>query len=174
MRIILGLLTTLVTILYLLDRMGIDLGGLNPFYWRRRRAWAAQYEGDPVYSVEEPMLAAALLVAGVAKLDGDLSAEQKSRIRSSFESVFSLDTNAAGELLGSAAHLLGGPQVIDTQLDGVSEKHKQRFSADQAESIIQMIDEVVATDGEPTPKQRDYIARIRSLYSPSTAQGDWA
>ena len=40
MHVILGILTALITVLYLLDRMGIDLGGMNPFYWRRRRAWA--------------------------------------------------------------------------------------------------------------------------------------
>lgn len=40
MHIVLGLLGTLVTILWLLYRlaeMGIDLGGLNPWAWRRRR-----------------------------------------------------------------------------------------------------------------------------------------
>jgi len=51
MHIVLGILTSLIAILYFLDRMGIDLGGLNPFYWRRRRAWARKYGGDPIYAV---------------------------------------------------------------------------------------------------------------------------
>ena len=60
MHIVLGFLTSLITILYLLDRMGVNLGGLNPFYWRRRRAWAKKYGGDPIYAIEDPMEVAAL------------------------------------------------------------------------------------------------------------------
>ncbi len=175
MHIVLGLLGTIVTILYLLDRMGVDLGGLNPFYWRRRRAWAAKYEGDPIYSVEDPMHVAALLIVGAAKLDGDLSAEQKKVALNQFESSFSLDSRAASELLGSAAHLLGAPQIIDTQLNGVAEKNKDRFSKNQAESMIQMIIEVASADGDLSAKQSEYVASIRSQFVPSEkSQGVWS
>jgi len=112
MHVLLGLLGSLITILYLLDRLGIDLGGMNPFYWRRRRAWAKKYEGDPVYSVEDPIDVAAVLVIGVARLDVDLSAEQKRVAQRQFESAFSLDSHAASQLLGSAAHLLGHPRLL--------------------------------------------------------------
>ena len=67
MHIVLGALTTIVTILWLLHRlaeMGIDLGGLNPWYWRRRRAWRKKYEGDPIYAVEDPIDVAAIFVIG--------------------------------------------------------------------------------------------------------------
>ena len=175
MHIVLGLLGTIVTILYLLDRLGVNLGGLNPFYWRRRRAWAAKYEGDPIYSIEDPMHVAALLIVGTAKLDGDLSAEQKKVVLNQFESSFSLDSREAFELLGSAAHLLGAPQIIDTQLNGVAEKNKDRLSKDQAESMIQMMIEVASTDGDLSAKQSDYIASIQSLFVPSEkSQGIWS
>jgi len=43
MHIILGLLGSIVTILYLLDRLGIDIGGLNPVHCSPhqccRRSW---------------------------------------------------------------------------------------------------------------------------------------
>ena len=136
MHIFLGFLTTVVTLLYLLDRMGVNLGGLNPFYWRRRRAWARKYEGDPIYSIEDPMHVAALLIVGAAKLDGDISAEQKRTALNQFEQNFSLDSRAASELMASAAHLLGTPQVIDTQLKGLADKNQDRFSRDQAESMM--------------------------------------
>ncbi len=174
MHIVLGILGSIITILYMLDRLGINLGGLNPFYWRRRRAWAAKYQGDPIYSIEDPMHVAALLIVGTAKLDGDLSAEQKSVILSQFESSFSLDSRAASELLGSAAHLLGARQIIDTQLDGVAEKNKDQFSQDQAESMIQMMIEVASAEGDLTAKQNEFVARIRSLFAPSVkGQGTW-
>ena len=142
MHIILGALTTLVTILYLLDRIGIDLGGLNPFYWRRRRAWAKKYEGDPIYSIENPIEVAALLILGAAKLNGDISAEQKHVAQQQFQSVFSMSDRDALQLITSATHLLGAPQIIDTQLKGVVDKNKDRFSPDQARSMLEMMMEV--------------------------------
>lgn len=164
MHIGLGLLGAIVTILFLLDRLGVDLGGLNPFYWKRRRAWAKKYQGDPIYSVEDPMHVAALLIVGAAKLDGDLSASQKKAALQQFESVFSLDPRAAAELLGSAAHLLGPPQVIDTQLNGLADKNKDRFSQDQAESMIQMMIEVASADGDLTAEQNTYVDSMRSRF----------
>jgi uncharacterized tellurite resistance protein B-like protein len=175
MHIVLGLLTSIITILYLLDRMGVDLGGLNPFYWRRRRAWAAKYQGDPIYSVEDPVHVAALLVVGAAKLDGDLSSEHKKAILSQFKTRFSMETSAASELLGSAAHLLGAPQVIDAQLDGVAEKNKNRFSRDQAESMIEMMVEVASAEGDMNARQDEYVAKLRALFVPAERPpGTWS
>lgn len=175
MQVVIGLLGSIVTLLYLLDRLGIDLGGLNPFYWRRRRAWARKYHGDPIYSVEDPKDVAAILIVGSAKLDGDLSAEQKKTALQQFKTKFSLDTSGASELLGSAAHLLGSHQIIDTQLKGVAEKNDRRFSRDQAESMIKMMVEVASADGELSAKQIEFIESIRSRYAPAEEQaGTWS
>ena len=164
MHIILGLLTAIVTILYLLDRMGIDLGGMNPFYWRRRRAWAKKYEGDPIYAVEDPIEVAALLVLGAARIEGDLGAEQKRVAQEQFETEFSMDAREASQLLASAAHLLGAPQVIDTQLEGVSAKNKGLFSRDQADSMLRMMETVASAEGELTQRQRDYLDAFKARF----------
>lgn len=175
MHIVLGLLGAIVTILFLLDRLGVDLGGLNPFYWKRRRAWAKKYQGDPIYSVEDPMHVAALLIVGAAKLDGDLSAGQKKAALQQFESVFSLDSRAASELLGSAAHLLGPPQIIDTQLNGLADKNKDRLSPDQAASMIQMMIDVASADGGLTAEQNRYVDSMRSRFArPKQGETAWA
>lgn len=175
MHVLLGLLGSLITILYLLDRLGIDLGGMNPFYWRRRRAWAKRYEGDPIYSVEDPIEVAAILIVGVARLDGDMSAEQKRVAQGQFESVFSMDDSAAAQLLGSASHLLGAPQIIDTQLDGVIEKNKDLLSADQSQSMIEMMLAVTAACGDPTARQSEYIEKVKSQFAvQQKGEGPWA
>ncbi|MDH3532963.1 MAG: TerB family tellurite resistance protein, partial [Gammaproteobacteria bacterium] len=82
MHIVIGILTSILTILYILERLGIDIGWLNPWSWHRRRAWAKRYHGDPIYSIEDPIDVAAVLIVGTAKLEGDLSAEQKAAILS--------------------------------------------------------------------------------------------
>jgi len=57
-HIVLGLLTTIVTLLILLNRLaeaGISLGGLNPFLWHRRRKWKQQLIGNPIFHIDGPM-----------------------------------------------------------------------------------------------------------------------
>jgi len=69
MHILLGLLGTIVTILVLLYRLsdsGIDLGGLNPFSWRRQRAWRQKFAANPIFSLEDPRAVAAVLLVGSA------------------------------------------------------------------------------------------------------------
>jgi uncharacterized tellurite resistance protein B-like protein len=120
------------------------------------------------------MHVAALLIVGAAKLDGDLSADQKKAALQQFEAVFSLDSRAATKLLGSAAHLLGPPQVIDTQLMGLAEKNKDRFSKDQAESLIQMMIEVASADGELTAEQDSYVENMRSRFVRLKSETAWS
>jgi uncharacterized tellurite resistance protein B-like protein len=174
MHIILGALSAILTLLYILERLDIDIGWYNPWSWRSRRAWARRYTGDPVYSVENPVHAAAILITGVARLDGSVCAEEKQALIGLFEEKFSLGGKAAAELLGSAAHLLGAPQVVETQLDGLASKTKGLFSAEQSDSIIDMMERVAALDGGPTPLQLDYVNRIRRVLQESQTEGAWA
>jgi hypothetical protein len=173
MHIVLGLLGSIISILYLLDRLGVDIGWLNPWSWRRRRAWAKKYEGDPIYSIEDPIHVAAILIVGVAKLEGDLSAEQKTAVLTQFKETFSLDSRAASELLGSATHLLGAPQVIGTQLDGVANRNSHTFKPDQAESMIDMIQQIASVGGAMSDAQREFVDRLRSHFVSPSQKGTW-
>ncbi len=174
MHIVIAFLGSLVTVFYLLDRLGIDIGGFNPFHWRRKRAWSNQYHGDPINSVEDPLHVAALLILGAAKLDGIVSAEQKRVALERFEAVFSLDAKEVSELVGSAIHLLGAPQVIDAQLQGLADKNKNCFTQDQADSMLQLMVEVVSADGEVTASQSEFIENMRTHFvPPQQNQGTW-
>ncbi len=172
MHVLIGLITAIATLLFALERLGIDIGWINPFSWARRRRWARQYEGDPIYSIEDPMHVAAILVVGTAKLGDDVSTGQKQRIVEMFANTFSLDEKAANELYISAAHLLGAPQVIETQLTGVVDKHRNLFSAAQAESLLEMIPDVIGTASNET--QRAFVASLREKMAPQAPEGSWA
>ena len=178
MHVILGILGSIVTILWIFHRlaeMGIDLGGLNPFYWRRRRAWRNRYEGDPIHAVDDPMEIAALVVAGVARIDGDMTAEQKDLLLTEFGKTFSLSEREAKQLLGSCSHLLGAPQVVQSQLEGVLERHQKIFSKEQAESIADMMHRVASIAGEPSADQKKLVADVREkLGMEPSGDGTWA
>lgn len=177
MHIVLGLLGALVTLLVVLHRLadaGIDLGGLNPFLWRRRRAWRQKFEANPIFSLEQPIDVAALLVAGVAKIDGDMSVEEKRALLGEFETTFSLSEAKAAALLGSSAHLIGDGEVMRTQLDSVLAPHTERFSKGQVESILEMMERVAHIDGAPTTSQLSLIDGVRrALAPPEPEQGTW-
>ena len=175
MHILIAFLGSLVTVFYLLDRLGIDIGGFNPFHWRRKRAWSRRYQSDPINSVEDPLHVAALLILGAAKLDGNVSAEQKRVALQRFEAVFSLDDKEAAELVGSAIHLLGAPQIIDAQLNGLADKNQNCFTQDQADSLVQLMAEVVSADGEVTAAQSEFIESMRTHFvPPQQSQGTWS
>lgn len=175
MHILIAFLGSLVTVFYLLDRLGIDIGGFNPFHWRRKRKWMKQYNADPIYSVEDPMHIASLLILGVAKLDGVISAEQKRVALEQFETAFSLSAQEASELVGSAVHLLGSPQVIDAQINGLAEKNKGRFTKEQSDSLLQIMATVCSADGEINAEQSGFIGDLRVLFiSPEPSQGTWS
>lgn len=175
MHVLLGLLGSMVTVLYLLDRAGIDLGGLNPFYWYRRRAFAKKYGADPIFSIDDPLHVASLLVIGVAKLEGDLTAAQKAVAREQFVTNFSMDSRAASELFGSAAHLLAAPQLLDSQLEKLADRNKDRFSKEQVDSLVDMMTRVASADGNVSPSQQAFISGVRSRFvQQEQPRGTWA
>jgi len=173
MHILIGLLTALATLLFLLDRMGVDIGWLNPFSWARRRAWAKKYEGDPVYSVDQPMEVAGILVTGVAKLAGDLGADEKAAITGQFRDEFSIDEKGAAELLTASAHLLGVRQVIAKQLEGVADRHAGTFSTEQRQSLVRMMEQVAASTGDISDEQRSLIDKVRGKPAAAQASETW-
>lgn len=174
MHVVLGILGSLVTLFYLLDRLGIDIGGLNPFYWYRRHQFAKRYGADPIYSIEDPIHVASLLIIGAAKLDGDLTAEQHAAARAEFEKNFSLDAKEAADLFGSAAHLLAAPQLLENQLSKLADKHVSRFTRDQADSLVEIMTTVASTSGGLSITQREFIDGIRARSGPTAqTQGTW-
>jgi uncharacterized tellurite resistance protein B-like protein len=176
LHIILGLLGAIVAILVLLYRLadaGIDLGGLNPFLWRRRRSWRQQFEANPIFSLEDPKDLAAVLAVGMAKIDGDMSAEEKRALLGEFEATFALGANSASDLLASSAHLLGDARVLQTQLGDVLAERRDLFSPEQIDSLLAMLERIANVDGAPTQRQRTLLDGIREHLVPPSPHGTW-
>ena len=174
MHIVLGILGTIVTILVLLNRLadaGIDLGGLNPFLWHRRRKWRKLYEGNPLYRIESPMDATAILMVAAAKADGDISREDKHLLLSLFESDFKLSKKDAAGLLISSAHLLGDGVELRDNVEKFLAVSRTKFSDDQARSAISL---VARAAGEVTARHdnaKALMAEVERLLAPkSTAE----
>ncbi|MDB4224984.1 hypothetical protein N9850_14560, partial [Granulosicoccus sp.] len=122
MHIVLSILGAIVTILILLKRLadaGFSLGGLNPFLWHRRKQWQDQATGNPIFAIEDPMEASALIITGATKISGDMTSEQKSFLLNVFEQEFHLSGKDSAGLLASSAYLLGDGQALKGDLEKV-------------------------------------------------------
>lgn len=171
MHILLGLLGTIVTILVLLNRLaeaGITLSSLNPFLWRRRRKWAKQQNGNPLFRLDSPMEVAGVLVVGAAKVDGAISLEEKKMIQSVFESDFKLSASDSTGLFTSSAFLIGDNIDLQSKLCAILKPCKDQFTDSQIESTMSMIHQVANIGGDVHPKVSEYVAEVECLLSPIT------
>lgn len=177
MHIVIAALGSLVTILWLLHRlaeMGIDLGGLNPWAWRRRRRWRASYEANPIYAITSPMELTAVLVAATAKADGDMSLDEKRAILSLFEREFHLSERDAAGLLTSSTHLLGTGSEVRERLGDVIGPSKASFTEAQARSACAMLEEIAEVGGSPSALQAEILERVRAeLLPPAKGESAW-
>jgi hypothetical protein len=178
MHVILGALGTLVTILWLLYRlaeMGIDLGGLNPFLWQRRRRWRKQHDANPVYKIDAPLEATALLMTAVAKADGDMSAEEKAELLRLFSTEFHMDDREAAGLLVSSNYLLGKGEEVRDNLKRVMAPSLPNFTGDQARSALELLERVARVAGPASDLQGRLIeATGRLLKAGPASRANWA
>ncbi len=167
MHIILGVLGSIVTVLWLLHRlaeMGIDLGGLNPWLWRRRRRWRQQYQANPIFSLQGPMDATALLLVATAKVDGDISSEEKRELLRLFETEFHQSKRDAAGLMISSTHLLGSGEEVRSQLPKVLKPSLDAFTPEQAQSALELMQHIAEFDGKaPSPLQSDLIGEASQV-----------
>ena len=177
MHIVLAALGLVVSILFLLSRLadaGIDLGGLNPFLWKRRRAWRKKVEGNPIFTLQDPLEIASLLVIATAKVDGDMSSDEKRAVLREFEHTLGLKHRVATDLLGSGAYLLGNTQVFQEQLKSFLANAKERLSPAQAQSVISMMESVAGSSGGASALQKSLISATRDSLDPaSQPKGTW-
>ena len=177
MHIVLGLLTAIVTILVLLNRLaeaGISLGGLNPFLRQRRRKWRQGIEGNPIYRVDDPMEATALLMTAMAKVDGDISAEEKRTILAAFTDRFGLSRREAAALMVSSVYLYGDGEAFRKDPRKVLKPSRERFSEAQARSAVAMLEGMCAPGCSSPELKRELLDKVREpLLAPFAPKGTW-
>lgn len=177
MHIILGLLGVIVSILVLLNRLaeaGIDLGGLNPFLWRRRRQWQAKLEGNPVYHIESPLDLTALLATATVKTDGDMSSNEKQALLDLFQSEFNMSKKDSADLLLASAFLLGKGEEVNKNLEKVIQPSLNEFSEDQFTSALQLLEKVSTIDATGNELKQQFVERVRIIFNQHTEpKGKW-
>ena len=174
MHIIIGFLTTLAGLiwaLHALQKAGVDINAFNPFTWYRRRQWAKKLGGKALYNLGKPMEVAAVLLIGMAKLEGEISREQKKDILHMFQEEFHLSSQQAMELFVSSSYLLQEEDHLLINLPKILEKSASQFTQELSSSLIVLLKRVGNLDGELSHGQNNLLLAIAEYFK-EDAQGD--
>ena len=116
-----------------------------------------------------------LLSDAAAKVDGDMSAEEKAEILRIFSEEFHMSKNDAAGLLISSSHLLGKGEEVQGHLQKVMAPSLQNFTPEQAASAIELITRVTNIAGSASELQRELISNSNSvLASIGPEHGKWS
>jgi hypothetical protein len=177
MHVVIGVLTALAGLIWAvvaLQKAGVTLSSFNPFMWQRRMAWKKNLGEKPLYALSDPMEVAAVLILGVAKCEGEISAEQKRNIQDIYETDFRLGRDEAADLLLASSHLIRNEIYLVDNLDKILKKSQSQFKARQVESMLSMMRRTGALEGELNEEQRKIIAATESYFGrTSQTQDTW-
>jgi hypothetical protein len=167
MHIILALLSAIVGLIYALtalQRTGFRLESLNPFAWYRRSQWLKVYREKPIYNLGEPIDAAALLLLGIVKCEGEISAEQKRELISIFEHDFHLSNTEACDLLLASSHLIRNEIYINDHLAKILEKSANRINEAQIQSVLTLMNRIGTLESSLNDEQKKLITGVETFY----------
>jgi len=172
-HIIIGFLTALATVLFALDRLGIDIGWFNPWAWQRRRAWLKQSTGHPAYGLNKPIDAIALIATAAAKIDGDLSIEEKEKLKVIFQKTFNQSEKDAVQLIGASVYLLGSGEDVFQAPEKVLKLSLESFSEAQRTSSIELISEIINVGGQPSEVQTVFFKKVKKIMTSNASRNEW-
>lgn len=174
MHIIIGFLTAVTGLLWALHRMGVDLGGLNPFDWKRRRTWRKRYETKPLHQLQRPIEAATVLLVAMVSVEGLVSREQKEALQGIFREEFNKSAAEAADMFGSGVFLLKDSADIVHEVPFILEPNREAFTESQINTLLKLLDQVAHLEGEVTPMQKDIIAAVeKELVGNRVRAGEW-
>lgn len=164
MHIIIAAITAiagLIWALHSLQNSGVDLNSFNPFTWARRRKWENLYRAKPIYNLTKPMEAAAVIMVGVLKQEGEISREQKQEVINLFKSNFMLSDQESVDLFASSAHLVKDELNLDQSIKHILKPSISQFTPDMASSFIALLDKVSKLEGTPSRSQLSVISNVK-------------
>ena len=177
MHIVLSIITALAGLIWAISSLrksGFDIEALNPFLWHRRSKWRKKHDTKPIYKLSEPLDVAALLLLGVAKCEGEVSAEQKSELVSMYESDFRLSADEASDQLLASSHLLRDEIYIVDNIQKILDRSSSKFSDSQVSSLLTLMLQVAKIESTVNQEQQKLIDATQQYFAKiKKGSNDW-
>lgn len=161
---VISALAGLIWALTALRNTGFHFSSLNPFLAVRRWRWSRDFGAKPIFKLDRPMDAAAVLLVAIAKADGIMSAEQKQELLGMFQHSFELTANEASEMLTSTIYLLRDELSIAENVDKILERSASRFEPPQVAELLRMMRKLAAMDGSVNTEQGRILSATERFF----------
>jgi hypothetical protein len=158
--VIIGLIWAMVA----LQRSGFTLSSLDPFAWYRRTRWKNRLNVNPLHNLDTPLEAAAVLLLGVAKCEGEISAEQKKELTSIFGNEFHQSPDEAADLLLVSAHLIRNEFYLADSLEKILAKNADGFAEVHVQSLLALMRRISALEGPANHEQDRLIGEVDKYF----------
>jgi uncharacterized tellurite resistance protein B-like protein len=168
MHIVIAVITAVAGLFWALTSLrnsGFQFSSLNPFLAIRRWRWSRDFGAKPLYKLDRPMDAAAVLLVAMAKADGLISAEQKQTILSLFERHFEISASEASALFAASSHLLRDELSIVAGVPHILERSAARFEPNQVTELLAMMRKIAALDGSINTEQQELLSATERYFA---------
>ncbi len=172
MHVVLAAITAVAGLLWALSslqRSGFDLNSLNPFSAYRRWQWRKAHGGKPLYKLDSTMDVAAVLLVGVVKATGEMSAQQKHALMNTFQREFEITRDQAADLLVAGSHLLRDQIYVVDDLQKVLSRTQDKFTPEQVASLLRMMRALAVQDAAMNHEQRKLIDATEQFFAQRAA-----
>jgi uncharacterized tellurite resistance protein B-like protein len=160
---VIALLGAVAGLLWALNALGKSGFSLDPFAWWRRHQWMKRHGTKPLYRLRDPAEVAAVLLLGVAKCKGDVTATQKARLLDLYTRVLKMPADEADDMLVAATFLVKDEVYLVDSLEHVLANTRRALTAEQKASMLNLMEEVALVDGPVNAEQRKLIDRTMDL-----------
>jgi hypothetical protein len=160
MHIVIGILTALAGLIWALvalRRAGFSISSLDPFAWYRRMQWSKKYAEKPLYSLHTPLEVAAVLLLGVVKCEGEISAGQKKELLSIFEKDLRQTADEAADLLLASAHMIRNETYLVDNLAKILERSASEFTEARIQSLLSLMRKLSTLESAANQEQEKLI-----------------
>ena len=153
---LLGAIAGLIWAINSLEKAGLSL---NPFTWWRRFQWRQRHGTKPLYNLRDPAEVAAVLLLGIAKCKGEVTATQKVRLRDLYVRVLKMPAVEADDMLVAATFMLRDEIYLVDNVERLLLNTRRSLGAEQKASVLNLMEEMATVDGPVNAEQRKLIDR---------------
>jgi uncharacterized tellurite resistance protein B-like protein len=148
--------------LFALQRAGIQAGKGN------------RHTPHPPHPINDSMVTAAVLLAGVARYRGELGTDHRRFLLRLFEQEFALDAASAARLLDDGIRMAGDVNSLPDRLETILAVSSRAVSVDQASTLLSMMTRAATLDSALNDSQRKLILATEKYYEHLfTRRPDW-
>jgi len=130
----------------------------------RRSRWKNRARVDVIKEIDEPPLAATVMMIAIAQAAGSISQAHISQISANIKKYFQLPKSEEQQLFGEARWLVGDATDPNTTIGRVRGAIDSGCNESEKRELIQMLVSVARAEGQATDIQQEAITNLARLW----------